>query len=76
MGVGPDDAGRILQLYFDGTLTLPDGQHKLGALNAADVPKDGIGAYTSQWGEADRKLTVDSGRPPPRSPPWTARSPP
>ncbi|AJE86524.1 metallophosphoesterase [Streptomyces albus] len=61
VGVGPADAGRILELYFDGTLTLPDGKHALGALNTADVPAGGIGAYNSQWGEADRKLTVDGG---------------
>ena len=61
VGIGPDDAGRILDLYFDGTLTLPDGEHELGGLNTADVPKDGISAYTSRWGDVDRRLTVDGG---------------
>ncbi|WP_223734065.1 phosphodiester glycosidase family protein [Streptomyces purpurogeneiscleroticus] len=62
IGIGPADAGRVLQLYFDGTLTLPDGTHPLGALNAANVPADGIGAYTDRWGETDRALTVDGAR--------------
>ncbi|MFE5165336.1 phosphodiester glycosidase family protein [Streptomyces sp. NPDC056697] len=62
VGIGPADAGRVLQLYFDGTLTLPDGPHPLAALNAANVPAAGIGAYTAQWGEADRAQTVDGAR--------------
>ncbi|WP_254076900.1 phosphodiester glycosidase family protein [Streptomyces pacificus] len=59
VGLGPGDAGRILQLYFEGTLTLPAGTRPLDALNAADIPAHGIGAYSSRWGEADRALTVD-----------------
>ncbi|MEU8569149.1 phosphodiester glycosidase family protein [Streptomyces pathocidini] len=59
IGVGPADAGRILELYFDGTLTLPSGTRPLTALNAANVPANGVGAYTTQWGEADRAQTVD-----------------
>ncbi|MET7935781.1 phosphodiester glycosidase family protein [Streptomyces sp. NPDC005322] len=62
VGIGPGDAGRVLQLYFDGTLTLPDGTHPLAALNAANVPAGGIGAYNAQWGEADRAQTVDGAR--------------
>ncbi|GAA1373726.1 phosphodiester glycosidase family protein [Streptomyces beijiangensis] len=54
-----DAAGRILNLTFDGTLTLPDGTHALDSYNAADVPAGGIGLYTPQWGEADRAQTVD-----------------
>ncbi|MFP3986800.1 phosphodiester glycosidase family protein [Streptomyces sp. E11-3] len=59
VGFGPDQAGRVLDLYFDGTLTLPDGPEPLGGHNAADVPDNGIAAYNAQWGEADRALTVD-----------------
>lgn len=57
---GPDAAGRVLGLYFEGTLTLPGGKRPLTAYNAANVPDDGIGAYNSRWGEADRALTTDS----------------
>lgn len=60
VGFGPGEAGRVLDLYFEGTLTLPDGSRPLAALNAANVPANGVGAYTAQWGEADRALTVNS----------------
>ncbi|MEU0298154.1 phosphodiester glycosidase family protein [Streptomyces sp. NPDC006175] len=63
VGIGPQNAGRILELYFDGTLTLPSGTHPLAAYNAANVPAQGVGAYTSAWGSADRALTVDDARP-------------
>lgn len=59
VAIGPQSAGRILKLYFDGTLTLPSGARKLDSFNAANVPAAGIGAYTSQWGAADRTLTTD-----------------
>ncbi|MFE0098692.1 multidrug transporter, partial [Streptomyces sp. NPDC059015] len=59
LGFGPGDAGRVLRMYFDGTLTLPAGTRPLAALNAANVPANGVGAYNAQWGEADRALTVD-----------------
>ncbi|MEO3752927.1 phosphodiester glycosidase family protein [Streptomyces sp. B6B3] len=58
VGVGPDDAGRILDLYFDGTLTLPDATVGLDGYNAAVLPGDGIGVYSPLWGEADRAQPV------------------
>ncbi|MTE18551.1 multidrug transporter [Streptomyces sp. TRM43335] len=58
VGFGPDGAGRILDLYFEGTLALPDGPVPLAAYNAANVPAGGIGAYNARWGKADRALTV------------------
>ncbi|MFD9504774.1 phosphodiester glycosidase family protein [Streptomyces sp. NPDC060035] len=63
VGIGPQNAGRVLQLYFEGSLTLPSGQHPLAAYNAANVPAQGVGAYTSAWGSADRALTVDDAAP-------------
>ncbi|MFE6127574.1 phosphodiester glycosidase family protein [Streptomyces sp. NPDC056437] len=63
VGIGPEGAGRVLQLYFEGTLTLPGGQHPLAAYNAANVPPGGIGAYNAAWGSADRALTVDAATP-------------
>ncbi|GGO51453.1 hypothetical protein GCM10012287_33510 [Streptomyces daqingensis] len=60
LGFGPGAAGRILDLYFEGSLNLPDGKEPLAAYNAANVPENGIGAYNSQWGRADRALTTDS----------------
>jgi hypothetical protein len=59
VGIGPDSAGRILDLYFEGTLTLPGGTTtELDSYNAADIPADGIGLYTPQWGAGDRALPV------------------
>ncbi|MFE7468726.1 phosphodiester glycosidase family protein [Streptomyces sp. NPDC057499] len=63
VGIGPDSAGRILDLYFEGTLTLPSGPRPLAAYNAANVPSGSIGAYTPAWGSADRALTVDAAKP-------------
>ncbi|MGW6460706.1 phosphodiester glycosidase family protein, partial [Streptomyces sp. NPDC055078] len=34
IGIGPGGAGRVLELYFEGTLTLPAGPGPLGAYNA------------------------------------------
>ncbi|MFC9431077.1 phosphodiester glycosidase family protein [Streptomyces sp. NPDC056987] len=63
IGIGPGAAGRVLRLYFDGTVTLPSGPRALEAYNAANVPAGGIGAYTAGWGAADRALTVDRATP-------------
>ncbi|MCT2593886.1 phosphodiester glycosidase family protein [Streptomyces sp. N2-109] len=59
VGIGPQSAGRILDLYFEGSVTLPDGEQPLDAYNAANVPDGGIGVYNAQWGAADRALTTD-----------------
>ncbi|RMI46511.1 multidrug transporter [Streptomyces triticirhizae] len=58
VGISPDGAGRILDLYFDGTATLPDGAVDLAGLNSPDVPPGGVGVFTPGWGEADRALVV------------------
>ncbi|WP_129839107.1 phosphodiester glycosidase family protein [Streptomyces sp. RFCAC02] len=59
VGIGPDGAGRVLDLWFDGTLTLPDGDTlPLDGYNSADVPVDGIGLYTPLWGTAGRAPSV------------------
>ncbi|ARQ71351.1 phosphodiester glycosidase family protein [Streptomyces marincola] len=60
VGIGPESAGRILTLYFDGTVTLPDGEAPLAAYNAARLPAGGIGLYTPRWGEADRTPATES----------------
>ncbi|MGX1881681.1 phosphodiester glycosidase family protein [Streptomyces sp. NPDC055287] len=63
VAIGPGSAGRVLQLYFEGTLTLPTGTYPLASYNAANVPPGGVGAYNSGWGTADRALTVDAATP-------------
>ncbi|MCX2968979.1 MULTISPECIES: phosphodiester glycosidase family protein [Streptomyces] len=60
VGFGPRSGGRVLDLLLAGTVHLPHGAElPLGGYDAADVPEDGIGAYTPRWGTADRALTVD-----------------
>jgi hypothetical protein len=63
VGFGPGDTGRLLGIHLDGTVTLPSGTHPLDALDAADIPAGGIGAYTSAWGSADRAYTVNNATP-------------
>ncbi|MFD8591474.1 phosphodiester glycosidase family protein [Streptomyces sp. NPDC059637] len=63
VGIGPGGAGRVLDLYFEGTVTLPGGERPLAALNAARVPAGGIGAYTAAWGPAGRAPVVDGAAP-------------
>nr|WP_062211257.1 phosphodiester glycosidase family protein [Streptomyces sp. NBRC 109706] len=58
VGIGPDGAGRVLGLYFEGTATLPDGEAELDGYNSPEVPPDGIGVFTPRWGEADRAFPV------------------
>ncbi|UNZ22111.1 multidrug transporter [Streptomyces sp. 891-h] len=62
VGIGPGAAGRILDLYFEGTVTLPGGTVPLGGRDAANVPANGIGLYDADWGAADRALTVDQAK--------------
>ncbi|MDT0265088.1 phosphodiester glycosidase family protein [Streptomyces sp. DSM 44915] len=58
VGISADGAGRILDLYFDGTATLPNGEIGLAGYNSPDLPPGGIGVFTPRWGEADRGLPV------------------
>ena len=51
-------AGRILQLYFEGTVTLPTGDVTLDRLNSPEIPQNGIGAYTALWGSYSRAQIV------------------
>ncbi|MEK8142062.1 hypothetical protein NKH18_03835 [Streptomyces sp. M10(2022)] len=62
VGIGPQSAGRVLELYFEGSLTLPSGQHPR-RVQRGQCPAGGVGAYTSAWGSADRALTVDAAAP-------------
>jgi exopolysaccharide biosynthesis protein len=59
VSIDPDGLGHVLQVDFDGSLQLPDGEHELAALNNNDLGTDAIGEYTSLWGEADRSRVVD-----------------
>ncbi|MGA8116766.1 MAG: phosphodiester glycosidase family protein, partial [Actinocatenispora sp.] len=58
ISIDPSGAGHILQMYFDGTVTLPDGEHDLGQYNGTRIAKDGIGEYTTAWGTMSRTRPV------------------
>ncbi|HEY3501456.1 MAG TPA: phosphodiester glycosidase family protein [Actinocatenispora sp.] len=58
VSIDPAGAGRILQMYFDGTVTLPSGTRKLAQYNGTRVGKDGIGEYTTAWGTMSRARPV------------------
>jgi len=58
VGIDAGGAGRILQVYFDGTLTLPSGTRKLAQYNGTRIGTDGIGEYTSAWGTMSRARPV------------------
>lgn len=58
IGIGPSGAGRILSIYFDGTVTLPDGSRPLDQYNGTRIATGGIGEYTSAWGDVSRARPV------------------
>ncbi|WP_082166734.1 phosphodiester glycosidase family protein [Nocardiopsis sp. RV163] len=50
--------GSVRRVSFDGTASLPSGDLELDALNTSAVPADGLGLYTSDWGDHPRAHTV------------------
>ncbi|WP_156290571.1 phosphodiester glycosidase family protein [Oceanobacillus salinisoli] len=53
-GVDEDGIGVITNILLEGTIQLPSGEFSLAALNQSSIPSNGIGLYTSVWGEAQR----------------------
>lgn len=58
VGFDDDGTGRILDILFAGKVTAAFGEAPLTSYNSPALPTDGIGVYTSSWGEADRLLPV------------------
>lgn len=56
-GVDEHGLGKITNIFLEGTVHLPSGSVELAALNQSSIPVDGIGLYTSVWGEAQRPNT-------------------
>lgn len=48
-GVGQDRIARLAEIFLEGTVTLPGGEHPLAALNSSTVAANGIGLYTPAW---------------------------
>ncbi|MGI5212255.1 phosphodiester glycosidase family protein [Plantactinospora sp. CA-290183] len=57
-GVTADGVGRVIQVHFDGTATLPTGPVRLTQFNNMVAP-DGIGVFTSLWGSYPRGRAVE-----------------
>ncbi|GAA0330144.1 phosphodiester glycosidase family protein [Bacillus carboniphilus] len=53
-GVDELGIGRVTNIFLEGTVQLPSGNVPLSALNQSSIPANGIGLYTSAWGEAPR----------------------
>lgn len=58
VGVGANGLARLARVALDGTVSFGDNAHPLAALNHSAVPADGIGLYTSVWGDASRAGVV------------------
>lgn len=59
VAVGDDGRPRLARVVLAGTVEFLGERHQLTALNQPSVPKDGIGLYTSLWGDADRTGEVE-----------------
>ncbi|WP_196493709.1 phosphodiester glycosidase family protein [Ornithinibacillus caprae] len=59
-GVDEQGIGKIMNIFLQGTVQLPTGEHELAALNQSSVPAGGIGLYTSVWGQAQRPNSGES----------------
>ncbi|MRG86217.1 phosphodiester glycosidase family protein [Salinibacillus xinjiangensis] len=53
-GVNEQEIGQITDLFLEGTIKLPTGEVPLAAFNQSGIPANGIGLYTSVWGQAER----------------------
>ncbi|ASN06257.1 phosphodiester glycosidase family protein [Virgibacillus necropolis] len=56
-GVDEQGVGKITNIFLEGNVTLPTGKYPLAALNQYAIPVNGIGLYTSVWGEAQRSTS-------------------
>ncbi len=56
--IDAEGRGSVRQVAFDGTASLPSGDLDLDALNTSAVPADGLGLYTSDWGDHPRAHVV------------------
>ncbi len=56
-GVDEQGIGKISNIFLEGNIQLPSGEYKLDALNQSGIPANGIGLYTSVWGQAQRAVS-------------------
>jgi exopolysaccharide biosynthesis protein len=56
--VGTDRVARIDRLRLEASASGPSGTYEVVALNQYAVPVNGIGIFTSEWGDVDRARTL------------------
>ncbi|PRX97164.1 phosphodiester glycosidase family protein [Allonocardiopsis opalescens] len=56
--VDAEGVGRVQDILFDGTVTLPGGELALDQLNSPQLRSGGVAAFTSLWGEYPRSRAV------------------
>jgi Phosphodiester glycosidase/Calcineurin-like phosphoesterase len=54
VGIDAAGIGRVMEVFFDGTVTLPSGTAKLSQLNSARIDTNGIGVFNPMWGTYSR----------------------
>lgn len=60
VGVDAAGVGRVMEVFFEGSLTLPGGRTaRLTQLNNARVDRDGIGVFDPMWGTYSRARAVE-----------------
>ncbi|MFC4023618.1 phosphodiester glycosidase family protein [Oceanobacillus longus] len=59
-GVDDQGKGQIANIFLEGTIKLPNGDSMLSAFNQSSIPANGIGLYTSIWGQAQRPASGSS----------------
>ena len=58
VGIDAAGIGRVVDVFFEGSVTTPGGPLALTQLNSAAIPADGIGAFTHLWGTYSRDRAV------------------
>ncbi|MDQ3404342.1 MAG: phosphodiester glycosidase family protein [Actinomycetota bacterium] len=58
IGVDAAGIGRVMEVFFDGTVTLPADTAKLAHLNSARIDAGNIGVFNSIWGTYSRERSV------------------
>ena len=53
-GVNEDGLGMITNTFLEGNIQFPNAESKLAAFNESSIAMNGIGLYTSVWGQAQR----------------------
>jgi hypothetical protein len=54
VGIDAAGIGRVMEIFFQGTVTLPNGTATLTQLNSARIDTNGIGVYNPLWGRYSR----------------------